>query len=43
MLQDFPPSLWSFDHAIVYVPALSLFLDPTEEYGSFGEISDRIP
>ncbi len=33
-LSDGPASLAAFDHAVVYVPALDLWLDPTDRYGS---------
>lgn len=34
------PSLAAFDHAIVYVPSLDLYLDGTAEYTGSGELPD---
>ena len=32
------PSPWAFDHAIVYIPALDLWVDPTAEHALLGEL-----
>lgn len=37
----FPPgsaSMWAFNHAIVYVPSLDRFLDPTAEYSNYKDL-----
>lgn len=35
---DRPPSMWLFNHAIAYVPALDLYLDGTSEFGGWREL-----
>lgn len=32
------PTMWAFNHAIVYVPGLDLFLDPTAEFNGSKEL-----
>jgi cellulose synthase operon protein C len=37
-IEETPPSMWAFNHAIVYVPALDLYLDGTAEQSGWKEL-----
>lgn len=39
-LADTPATLWSFNHAIAYVPALDEYIDGTSEFAGIGELPD---
>jgi cellulose synthase operon protein C len=36
------PSVWAFNHAVVYVPSVDLFLDPTNPYTDFNTLPELV-